>query len=124
MRGSCGRAGSPLFGVMRKKAGPFTCGHGPGGGTHQDKAGFSPVIWEMSTKTRKPLSISLMDLISKRIRVMGSQQNHREFLFEALDLAARGKVKVMTEIYPLAEIGKAYDRVEQGKVRFRAVITP
>jgi len=72
----------------------------------------------------KPLSISLMDLISKRIRVMGSQQNHREFLFEALDLAARGKVKVMTEIYPLAEIGKAYDRVEQGKVRFRAVITP
>jgi D-arabinose 1-dehydrogenase-like Zn-dependent alcohol dehydrogenase len=26
--------------------------------------------------------------------------------------------------YPLAEIGKAYDRVEQGKVRFRAVIMP
>jgi alcohol dehydrogenase len=72
----------------------------------------------------KPLSISPMDLISKRIRVIGSQQNHREFLFEALDLAARGKVKVMTETYPLAEIGKAYDRVEQGKVRFRAVITP
>jgi alcohol dehydrogenase len=36
----------------------------------------------------KPLSISLMDLISKRIRVIGSQQNHREFLFEALALAA------------------------------------
>jgi D-arabinose 1-dehydrogenase-like Zn-dependent alcohol dehydrogenase len=72
----------------------------------------------------KPLSISLMDLVSKRIRVIGSQQNHREFLFEALDLAARGQVKVMTETYPLAEIGKAYDRVEQGTVRFRAVITP
>jgi dehydrogenase len=71
-----------------------------------------------------PLSISLMDLISKRIRVIGSQQNHREFLYEALDLAARGKVKVVTEIYPLAEIDKAYDRVEQGKVRFRAVVMP
>jgi dehydrogenase len=72
----------------------------------------------------QPLSISLMDLISKRIRVIGSQQNHREFLYEALDMTARGKVKVQTEIYPLSEIGKAYDRVEQGKVRFRAVITP
>jgi alcohol dehydrogenase len=71
-----------------------------------------------------PLSISLMDLIPKRIRVIGSQQNHREFLYEALDLAARGKVKVSTETYPLAEIDKAYDRVEQGKVRFRAVILP
>jgi len=56
--------------------------------------------------------------------VLGSQQNHHEFLYEALDLTARGKVKVVTEVYPLAEIGKAYDRVEQGKVRFRAVITP
>jgi D-arabinose 1-dehydrogenase-like Zn-dependent alcohol dehydrogenase len=72
----------------------------------------------------KPLSISPMDLISKRIRVIGSQQNHREFLFEAQDLAARGKVKVMTEVYPLAEVGRAWDRVEQGKVRFRALITP
>jgi D-arabinose 1-dehydrogenase-like Zn-dependent alcohol dehydrogenase len=72
----------------------------------------------------KPLSISLSDLISKRIRVIGSQQNHREVLFEALELAAHGKVKVITETYPLSEIDKAYDRVEQGKVRFRAVITP
>jgi D-arabinose 1-dehydrogenase-like Zn-dependent alcohol dehydrogenase len=45
-----------------------------------------------------PLSISLLDLISRRMRVIGSQQNHREFLFEALDLAARGKVKVMTDL--------------------------
>jgi D-arabinose 1-dehydrogenase-like Zn-dependent alcohol dehydrogenase len=72
----------------------------------------------------KPLCVSLRDLISKRIRVIGSQQNHRELLFEALDMAARGRVKAMIETYPLAEIGKAYDRVEQGKVRFRAVITP
>jgi D-arabinose 1-dehydrogenase-like Zn-dependent alcohol dehydrogenase len=31
---------------------------------------------------------------------------------------------VVTEISSLEEIGQAYDRVEQGKVRFRAVITP
>lgn len=29
----------------------------------------------------------------------------------------------MTETYPLDEIGKAYERVAAGKVRFRAVIT-
>jgi alcohol dehydrogenase len=44
-------------------------------------------------------------------------------LYEALQIAASGKVKVMTEIYPLDEVTKAYDRVADGKVRFRAVIT-
>ena len=38
-------------------------------------------------------------------------------------MAARGKVKVMTETYKLAEIEKAYDRVVTGKARFRAVLT-
>jgi alcohol dehydrogenase len=56
-------------------------------------------------------------------RVLGSQQNSREFLYEALQIAATGKVKVMTETYVLDEIARAYERVEQGKVRFRAVIT-
>jgi D-arabinose 1-dehydrogenase-like Zn-dependent alcohol dehydrogenase len=33
----------------------------------------------------------------RRIRVLGSQQNNREYLHEALQIAASGKVKVMTE---------------------------
>lgn len=70
----------------------------------------------------KPLAVSPADLIMKRVRVLGSQQNHPAFLYEALDFVARGKVKVVTETYKLDEIGKAYERVEQGKVRFRAVI--
>ena len=32
----------------------------------------------------KPLQISLSDLIMKRIRIIGSQQNGREYLYEAL----------------------------------------
>jgi len=35
---------------------------------------------------------------------------------------AKGKAKVITEIYSLNEISKAYERVAEGKVRFRAVI--
>lgn len=70
-----------------------------------------------------PLILPSLPLILKRLRVLGSQQNGTEYLYEALDLVAKGKVKVMTETYPLDEIGKAYERVAAGKVRFRAVIT-
>jgi D-arabinose 1-dehydrogenase-like Zn-dependent alcohol dehydrogenase len=31
-------------------------------------------------------------------------------------------VKVVAETYPLDQVNKAYDRVAEGKVRFRAVI--
>jgi D-arabinose 1-dehydrogenase-like Zn-dependent alcohol dehydrogenase len=42
------------------------------------------------------------DLIMRRIRILGSQQNDREYLHEALQIAASGKVKVMTETYSLS----------------------
>lgn len=70
----------------------------------------------------KQLAISPFDLIMKRIKIIGSQQNGREYLHEALAVAASGKVRVMTETYHLDEIGKAYERVEKGQVRFRAVV--
>jgi alcohol dehydrogenase len=70
----------------------------------------------------EPLSVSLMDLIGKRIQVIGSSQNGREYLYEALDFVAKGKVKVMAETYPLADAAKAYQRVAEGKPRFRAVL--
>ena len=46
-----------------------------------------------------------------------------EYLYEALDFVAQGKVKTIVETYPLAEASKAYERVAQGKARFRAVLT-
>ena len=72
----------------------------------------------------KPLPVHPGDLIMQRIRILGSQQNDRQYLYEALQIAASGKVKVMTETYLLTEITKAYKRVADGKVRFRAVIMP
>lgn len=71
----------------------------------------------------KPLPLSIGDLIMRRIRVVGSQQNGREYLYEALKFVAEGKVKVLAEVYPLTEIARAYDRVEAGQARFRAVVT-
>ena len=71
----------------------------------------------------EPLSVSLMDLLMKRIQIIGSQQNGPEYLYEALDFVAKGKVKTIVETYPLAEAPKAYQRVVDGKARFRAVLT-
>lgn len=70
----------------------------------------------------KPLPVSPVDLIVRRIKIVGSQQNGREYLYEALDYVAKGKVKVIAETYPLADVNRAYDRVAEGKVRFRAVV--
>jgi alcohol dehydrogenase len=71
----------------------------------------------------EPLSISLMDFIMKRIRIIGSQQNGPEYLYETLDYVAQGKVKPIIEAYSLDEAPKAYERVAEGKARFRAVLT-
>ncbi len=71
----------------------------------------------------KPLPISPVELVAKRIKIVGSQQNGREYLYEALALAASDKVRVMAETYRLDEIQKAYERVERGEVRFQAVVT-
>ena len=71
----------------------------------------------------EPLSVPLMDYIMKRIQVIGSQQNGPEYLYEALDFVAQGKVKPIIETYPLVEAPKAYERVAGGKARFRAVLT-
>lgn len=68
------------------------------------------------------LEIDPILLLMKRIKIMGSLQNSVEYLYEALDMAAKGKVKVMAETFKLDEINKAFDKVEAGEVRFRAVI--
>ena len=72
--------------------------------------------------SNEPLRFN-MGMMLSRVRILGSSQNGPEYLYEALDFVAKGKVKVVEEIYKLDDITKAYDRVAEGKVRFRAVIT-
>jgi alcohol dehydrogenase len=62
------------------------------------------------------------EFLANRHQIIGSSQNGREFLYEALDYVAKGKVKVMAETFPLDDIADAYEKVANGKVRFRAVI--
>jgi len=71
----------------------------------------------------EPLSISLVELLFKRIKIIGSQQNGPEYLYEALGSVAQGRVKSIIETYALAEAAKAYERVAEVKTRFRGVLT-
>jgi alcohol dehydrogenase len=61
-------------------------------------------------------------LLMGRGRIIGSLQNDREYLYEALDYVAKGKVRVMTESFPLDDMNIAYEKVVKGELRFRAVL--
>lgn len=73
--------------------------------------------------TDGPLVIGdLTKLLFHQCSIKGSTHNNRADLVEALDLVARGKVTPIIETYPLSQINAALERVESGKVRFRAVV--
>lgn len=59
---------------------------------------------------------TLNNSYAKRHQIIGSSQN------EALDYVANGKVKVMVETCHLDDVSDVYEKVANGKVRFRAVI--
>jgi len=69
-----------------------------------------------------PIQADAGQFLGSQVRLIGSRQNHRRDLVEALALAASGRVKPMLEIFPLDRINEARERLEAGKVRYRAVI--
>lgn len=69
-----------------------------------------------------PIAINPMTLMFGQRQLRGSSQDERSDLFEALQLVASGKVKPVLEVYPLARVNEARERLESGKVRYRAVL--
>jgi D-arabinose 1-dehydrogenase-like Zn-dependent alcohol dehydrogenase len=69
-----------------------------------------------------PIAIDPMLLMFGQRQLRGSSQDERSDLHEALSLVASGKVKPILETYPLSRINEARERLEAGKVRYRAVI--
>ena len=70
----------------------------------------------------EPIRVDPILALSKQISLIGSMQNHREDLIEALDLAAAGKLKPALETYTLDQVNEAMIRLSEGKVRYRAVL--
>jgi D-arabinose 1-dehydrogenase-like Zn-dependent alcohol dehydrogenase len=69
-----------------------------------------------------PIAIDPMVLMFGQRQLRGSSQDERSDLFDALSLLALGKVKPMIETYPLAKANEVRERLEAGKVRYRAVL--
>ncbi len=69
-----------------------------------------------------PLTISSQTLMWGQRQLRGSSQDERADLYEALQLAAAGKVKPVVELYSLERANEARERLQAGKVRYRAVL--
>jgi D-arabinose 1-dehydrogenase-like Zn-dependent alcohol dehydrogenase len=59
--------------------------------------------------------------LTRQLTIKGSQQHERADLIEILDLAARGKVRPMLEVYRLEDVNTVFERLDRGAVRYRAV---
>ena len=66
--------------------------------------------------------LSIFNMVLEGITVRGSIVGTRLDLKEALDIAARGKVKAHISVEPLENINDIFHRMEQGKIDGRIVI--
>jgi propanol-preferring alcohol dehydrogenase len=69
------------------------------------------------------LPIPIFDTVLNGVTVRGSIVGTRKDLQEALDFAARGKVKTIIETQPLEKINEVFERMEKGQINGRVVLT-
>ncbi|MEV5177779.1 alcohol dehydrogenase catalytic domain-containing protein [Streptomyces flaveolus] len=69
------------------------------------------------------LAVPNMPMLMNSIQILGSAHNGTQYLTQALEIAAEGKVAPMVEVYGKDRARDAYQRTAEGKARFRAVIT-
>ncbi len=69
------------------------------------------------------LPIPIFNTVLNGVSVKGSIVGTRLDMKEALEFAARGKVKAQVETAPLDEINTVFDKMTQGKINGRIVLT-
>lgn len=72
----------------------------------------------------QPIPLPVGSLLSKRRRIMASPIGGRAEVSETLDVAHRFGVRPLVETYPLSEAEKAFQRLRENRVRYRAVLLP
>ena len=80
-------------------------------------------LMSMGVTTDGPITLDPMSLLLGQRQVRGSSQDERGDLVEALALVASGKVKPILETYPITKVNEVRERLAQGKVRYRAVLS-
>jgi threonine dehydrogenase-like Zn-dependent dehydrogenase len=68
------------------------------------------------------MTVPMLPLVSNSYQIIGSAHNGLEYLAEALNIAASGKVKPMIEVFPSENVNEAAARATAGDVRFKAVV--
>ncbi|EJF57406.1 GroES-like protein [Dichomitus squalens] len=71
---------------------------------------------------RASLSADIFFTVTKSISIVGSYVGNRQDAREALDIAARGKVKVHFVLKPLSELSKTYEGLAEGTIVGRVVL--
>jgi len=69
------------------------------------------------------LPIPIFDTVLNGVSVKGSIVGTRKDMQEALEFAARGKVKAIIETQPLDKINEVFDRMVKGQINGRVVLT-
>ncbi len=69
-----------------------------------------------------PASLQVFPLIAGGRSVIGSPIGSPRQIAEMLDVAARHGVKAKTELFPMAKVNEAIEKVKKNKVRYRAVL--
>src|SRR5215813_427599 len=67
--------------------------------------------------------LSALAVTSHSYQVIGSAHNSPEYLAEALNIVARGEVKPMIDVFPKEKVNEGYNRLINGQLRFRGVVT-
>jgi D-arabinose 1-dehydrogenase-like Zn-dependent alcohol dehydrogenase len=71
----------------------------------------------------EPLTVSVMSLIAGRRSVAGWYSGTAKDSQDTLEFSALTGVHPMIQKYPLSRVREAYEQMDSGKVRFRAVLT-
>ena len=74
--------------------------------------------------TRQSLQVTPTEMLFGKFHIMGSSQGPRHRLREVLELHLRSKARTFVEEFSLDDAGTAYERVQGGSARFRAVLVP
>jgi uncharacterized zinc-type alcohol dehydrogenase-like protein len=71
----------------------------------------------------EPLTIPVESLLSNQRRIMGSEIGSPAMITEMLQIVDKFGIQPVIETFPLAEANAALQRIQENKVRYRAVLT-
>ena len=67
------------------------------------------------------VQLSIWDIVTNHIRILGSTLGNRVDLAETFELQAAGRTRVITEVRKLEQVNEAFAEVESGKAKARLV---